>query len=232
MANGHFVPTRTILRDQGNGRREAHQKVPPTVFIVDDDAGLRESLAYMLRSNGFDVGAYDTAEAFLGGFDAAQPGCALADVRLPGMSGIALQRVLSSRGTSLPLIIMTGYADVAMAVTALRHGAYDFIEKPVEPEKLLASVRQALAHDAELRRKRQQHEWARQRLAGLSAREREVLALVVDGAPSKVIAFDLRISQKTVEAHRASIMQKMQADSLAQLIRLGLTAQLSLTAQS
>ncbi len=225
MGNGHFSPTITKqIRYEGRNA-ELQPGFRPTVFVVDDDDAARESLAWLIESIGFAVETYDTAEAFLAAFDPGRPGCALADVRLPGMSGIALQKVLANQGAVLPLIIITGYADVPMAVNALKHGAFDFIEKPYEEETLVGSVRQAVARDQELRQLSLRNACARERLAGLSPREREVLSLVMDGAPSKVIACDLRISQKTVEAHRARIMQKMQADSLAKLIRLGLSAE-------
>lgn len=222
MGNGHFS---TTLGRPGLAPYLPISDGQPTVFVIDDDAGARDSLAWLLEANDLAAETYESAEAFLAAFNPDRPGCVLADVRLPGMSGIALQKQLASQNATLPLIIITGYAEVQMAVSVLKHGAFDFIEKPVDETRLLESVRNGVAHDRQQRHRLSLASGARERFAGLSPREREVLSLVMDGAPSKVIACDLRISQKTVEAHRARIMQKMQADSLAKLIRLGLIAQ-------
>ena len=196
----------------------------PTVFVVDDDRAMRESLSWLLDSVGLRVRSYATAADFLAEHDPAQPGCLVLDVRMPGMSGLDLQSELASRGVELPTIVITGHAEVSMAVRAVKAGAIDFIEKPFSDQLLLDRVRQALEVDLEAREVRRRREDARRRLATLTAREREVLDLVVAGKANKEIASALGVSPKTVEVHRAHVMSKMCVDSLAELIRLTLLA--------
>jgi two-component system response regulator FixJ len=196
----------------------------PTVFVVDDDRAMRESLSWLLDSVGLRVRSYATAADFLAEHDPAQPGCLVLDVRMPGMSGLDLQAELTRRGVELPTIVITGHAEVSMAVRAVKAGAIDFIEKPFSDQLLLDRVRQALEIDLEAREVRRRREDARRRLATLTTREREVLNLVVAGKANKEIASALGVSPKTVEVHRAHVMSKMCADSLAELIRITLLA--------
>ena len=196
----------------------------PTVFVVDDDRAMRDSLSWLLDSVGLRVRSYATAAEFLADHDPAQPGCLVLDVRMPGMSGLDLQAELARRGVELPTIVITGHAEVSMAVRAVKAGALDFIEKPFSDQLLLDRVRQALEVDLEAREVRRRREDARRRLATLTAREREVLDLVVAGKANKEIASALGVSPKTVEVHRAHVMSKMCVDSLAELIRITLLA--------
>ena len=196
----------------------------PTVFVVDDDRAMRDSLSWLLDSVGLRVRSYATAAEFLADHDPAQPGCLVLDVRMPGMSGLDLQAELARRGVELPTIVITGHAEVSMAVRAVKAGALDFIEKPFSDQLLLDRVRQALEIDLEVREVRRRREDARRRLATLTAREREVLNLVVAGKANKEIASELGVSPKTVEVHRAHVMSKMCVDSLAELIRITLLA--------
>jgi FixJ family two-component response regulator len=196
----------------------------PIVFVVDDDRAMRDSLRWLLESIGLSVRTYATATEFLDDHDPAQPGCLVLDVRMPGMSGLDLQTELAQRGAELPTIVVTGHAEVAMAVRAVKAGAIDFIEKPFSDQLLLDRVRQALEIDRQSREIRMRREEARRRLASLSAREREVLGLVAAGKANKEIAAALGLSPKTVEVHRAHVMAKMAVDSLAELIRVALLA--------
>jgi two-component system response regulator FixJ len=196
----------------------------PIVFVVDDDRAMRDSLRWLLESIGLSVRTYATAADFLGDHDPAQPGCLVLDVRMPGMSGLDVQTELAKRGSELPTIVVTGHAEVAMAVRAVKAGALDFIEKPFSDQLLLDRVRQALEIDRQSREVRVRREDARRRLASLSAREREVLSLVAAGKANKEIAAALGLSPKTVEVHRAHVMSKMAVDSLAELIRVAILA--------
>jgi FixJ family two-component response regulator len=196
----------------------------PIVFVVDDDRAMRESLSWLLDSVGLRVRSYATAADFLADHDPAQPGCLVLDVRMPGMSGLDLQAELARRGVELPTIVITGHAEVSMAVRAVKAGAIDFIEKPFSDQLLLDRVRQALEVDLEAREVRRRREDARRRLATLTQREREVLNLVVAGRSNKEIASELGVATKTVEVHRAHVMSKMCVDSLAELIRITLLA--------
>src|SRR5262249_26601663 len=207
-------------------RRPEGRAMPPEpiVFVVDDDRAMRDSLRWLLDSVGLPVRTYATAAEFLADHDPAQPGCLVLDVRMPGMSGLDLQAELSRRGVELPTIVTTGHAEVPMAVRAVKAGAIDFIEKPFSDQLLLDRVRQALELDRDAREVRTRREDARQRLAALTPREREVLHLVVAGKANKEIAFELRLSTKTIEVHRAHVMSKMHVDSLAELIRVALLA--------
>lgn len=194
------------------------------VFVVDDDRAMRDSLRWLLESIGLTVRTYATAAEFLREHQPSQPGCLVLDVRMPGMSGLDLQAELVQRGTELPTIVVTGHAEVAMAVRAVKAGALDFIEKPFSDQLLLDRVRQALEIDRQSREVRARREEARRRLASLSAREREVLELVAAGKANKEVAAALGLSTKTVEVHRAHVMSKMAVDSLAELIRVAILA--------
>jgi two-component system, LuxR family, response regulator FixJ len=194
------------------------------VFVVDDDRAMRDSLRWLLESIGLTVRTYATAAEFLREHQPSQPGCLVLDVRMPGMSGLDLQAELVQRGAELPTIVVTGHAEVAMAVRAVKAGAIDFIEKPFSDQLLLDRVRQALEIDRQSREVRARREEARRRLASLSGREREVLELVAAGKANKEVAAALGLSTKTVEVHRAHVMSKMAVDSLAELIRVAILA--------
>ncbi len=191
------------------------------VHVVDDDLAVRQSLAFLLASDGIPVRLHDSAAAFLGAV--AQPtGCLVTDVRMPGIDGIELLRRLKARGDGLPVIVMTGHADVPLAVAAMREGAVDFIEKPFDDEVFLTAVRAALDRGRRSAERDAVAAEIRQRVAALSERELQVLDELVAGKPNKVIAQDLGISPRTVEIYRANVMAKMQAGSLAELVRTAL----------
>lgn len=196
----------------------------PTVFVVDDDRAMRDSLRWLLESVGLSVRTYATATEFLREYEPSQPGCLVLDVRMPGMSGLDLQAELARRDAALPTIIVTGHAEVTMAVRAVKAGALDFIEKPFSDQLLLDRVRQALEIDRQDREVRRRRAEALRRLESLTAREREVLELVVAGKANKEVAAALKLSTKTVEVHRAHVMAKMGAESLAELIRMAILA--------
>jgi two-component system response regulator FixJ len=196
----------------------------PIICVVDDDAAARSSLSLLLKSLGLAATAYDSAAAFLAGYDPEQPGCLLLDIRMPGISGLELQQQLNQRGALAPIIFITGHGDVAMAVEAMRRGAFDFLQKPFRDQELLDRVQRALTTDRSIREQLREHEALRRRLGSLTAREHDVLDLVAGGVPNKIIAHKLGISQRTVEIHRARVMEKMGADSLAGLVHMILVA--------
>ena len=194
------------------------------VYIVDDDDAIRDSLAFLLEASGISVEAYATAADFLERYRINERACLVLDIRMPGMSGMELQDVLIERGIRLPLIFITGHGDVPMAVEALKKGAVDFIEKPFNDNALLALIDRALRQQEALQEDTQQRSAALARVHTLTPREREVMDMVVTGKLNKTIADQLGISIKTVEAHRARVMEKMQAKSLADLIQMTLGA--------
>ena len=196
------------------------KKTPATVFVVDDDESVRGSLRFLLRSAGLESRAYGSAPEFLTAYEPAQPGCLVLDVRMPGMSGLDLQQELNLRGAVLPVIFITGHGDIPMAVEAMQHGAHDFLQKPFRDEDLIERVRRALAKDAKARAALEEHKAIQARLESLTPREREVLALMVRGKPNKIMAHELGVSQRTVEIHRARVMEKSGASSLAELVRM------------
>ncbi len=196
--------------------------VQPMVHVVDDDGAIRDALVLLLEAAGHSARAHTDAAAFLGSIDPVQPGCVIADVRMPGMSGLDLQRHLREQRIDLPVIIITGHADVSMAVQALKAGAADFIEKPFDEDVLLSSVARALDRGARVYRERRQLDEIGARAATLTPREREVMDLVVQGMPNKAVAVELSISARTVEIHRARVMEKMGAASLSDLVRMAL----------
>lgn len=194
----------------------------PTIYVVDDDEGVRDSLAALLEADGFRVAAYASAEAFLkrGAIDGHA--CLLADVRMPGMDGLELLGRLADQRSVMPVIMITGHGDVPMAVRAMKLGAVDFIEKPFDPEVILASVREAL-RAASTRPSTGGDEDVQRRLQQLTPREHDVLEHLVVGRSNKEVALQLGISPRTVEIHRARLMEKMQADNLAQLVRMAIS---------
>lgn len=189
------------------------------IYLVDDDEALRDSLVWLLESQGFKVEAFVSAEAFLRVWRPEFNGCLLLDVRMPGMSGLELHERLRAHYCTLPVIFITGHGDVPMAVAALKKGAVDFIEKPFNDAELLRIVSQCLANEKESRARRRQDAEVSRRLDQLTQREREVLDLIIVGKLNKQIADVLGISIKTVEVHRARVMEKMAAQSLAELVQ-------------
>lgn len=190
------------------------------VHVVDDDRAVRDSLRWLLEGEGLEVETHASAEDFLAAYTGGRPGCAVVDVRMSGMSGLELQEQLARNHVRLPLVFVTAHGDVALAVRAMRHGAVDFVEKPFADEQLVDAVRRALEMNTRVVTGAEEPALVRARAAALSPRERDVLAAVVDGKSSKVIARELDIALKTVEAHRARIMTKLGVTSLAGLVRL------------
>jgi two-component system response regulator FixJ len=194
---------------------------PVLVHVVDDDQGVRDSLAFLLQSAGFAVRTYDSAAAFLAVAPGLVSGCVLTDVRMPGgMDGLALQRHLATQGSGLAVVVMTGHADVPIAVEALKAGARDFLEKPFDEDRLLAVVREAVAASQRAEEAAQASAGIAARVVSLTPREHEVLQKLVAGLPNKTIAYDLGTSPRTVEVQRARVMEKMGARSLADLVRM------------
>jgi FixJ family two-component response regulator len=197
----------------------------PVVFVVDDDPAMRDSLRWLIESTGLQVETFGDAQTFLARIRPELPGCLVLDVRMPGMSGLDLQAELGRRGIGLPTIVVTGHAEVPMAVRAVKAGAIDFIEKPFSDQLLLDRVRQGIEMDRRERDGRARRAEILRRMSLLTQREREVLDLVVVGRANKEIAAALHLSPKTVEVHRSHVMEKMQASSVAELVRLALVAQ-------
>lgn len=195
-----------------------------TVFVVDDDEAVRTSLKLLLRSVGLPVETSASAQEFLDRFDAERPGCLVLDIRMPGMSGLELQERLNAMHAMIPVVFITGHGDVPMAVEAMQHGAVDFIQKPFRDQDLLDRINQALEKDRENRAGLRERDNIRAHIADLTPREKEVLDLVTAGKANKVIAGDLDVSQRTVEIHRARVMEKMGASSLAHLVRMVIAA--------
>ncbi|NBB17443.1 response regulator [Caulobacter sp. SLTY] len=197
----------------------------PVVHIVDDDEAMRDSLLFLLDAEGLKARGYESAPAFLDRVGELEPGCILTDVRMPQVNGLEMVRRLKAAGVTLPVIVMTGHADLSLAIEAMRAGVIDFLEKPFEDEALLSALRQALSAGAEDLRREQDRLAVQARRAALSAREGEVLEGLLAGKPNKIIAFDLGISPRTVEIYRANVMTKMQAASLSELVRMCLLAE-------
>ena len=192
------------------------------VHVIDDDDALRDSLRFLLASAKFDVETYESAIAFLAALPQIKGGCIVTDVRMPRLSGLELLRRLKSMSIDLPVIVMTGHGDVALAVDAMKEGAIEFLEKPFDDEVLLKAVGVALDRYGKEAKKDAEKAEIRERLISLSQREREVLEGLIAGHPNKVIASDLKISPRTVEIYRAHVMTKMNADSLSDLVRMSL----------
>lgn len=194
------------------------------VYIIDDDDAVRDSLSLQLEATGYEVAAFPSAIGFLEIARTLQPGCVISDVQMPDMDGMELQRRLTDMKLDFPVVIVTGHADVALAVRAMKAGAVDFIEKPFGEQAILESLRHAQTRFAAQRASAQAGATAREKLATLTPREREVFDEMVRGKQNKVIAYDLDISPRTVEVHRARVLEKLEARSLSELVRLALAA--------
>jgi len=195
-----------------------------TIFVVDDDKAVRDSLSWLISSVGLHVETFGSAQEFLDAYDPKRPGCLLVDVRMPGMSGLELQKQLAENPHCLPVIVVTGHGDVQMAVRAMKDGAFDFIEKPYNDQILLDLVQKAVRECERRRTQVTSHQEIQELVDSLTPRERQVMDMIVAGNTNKQIAYALDISDKTVEAHRAKVMEKLQAPSLADLIRKSLLA--------
>jgi two-component system response regulator FixJ len=193
-----------------------------TVYIVDDDQAIRRAMDFLMRSVGLDYEIFHSADDFLAKYTDEFAGCLVLDIRMPGLGGLELQQKLLERDSSLPIIFITGHGDVPMAVEAMQKGAFDFIQKPFRDQELLDRVTEAMKTDREIRSAREERAGVANRIEKLTKREREVLDLVVTGKPNKIIAYELGVSQRTVEIHRARVMEKMEAKSLAGLVRMHL----------
>lgn len=193
----------------------------PTVFVVDDDEAVRRALELLIRSEGLPVDTFASADEFLSCYSPNQPGCLILDVRMPGTSGLDLQEMLLARKITIPVIIITGHGDVAMAVGAVKKGAVDFLQKPFDDQVLLERVRQALELDAEKREAATRQAEFEARLARLTPREREVLELLIAGKGNKEVALQLGLSRKTVDIHRSHVMMKLGVDSLLEIAKMG-----------
>lgn len=195
------------------------------VYVVDDDDAMRDSLKWLLESRGLMVEIYASSEAFLDAFHGGLAGCMVLDVRMPGMSGLELYERLHARASTLPVIFITGHGDVPMAVSALKQGAADFIEKPFNDQEMVGLIERCMKQDRAASEKRAENATAAQRMGSLTQREREVLELIVAGKLNKQIADELGISIKTVEVHRSRVMEKMAVNSVAELVQLVLKSQ-------
>jgi two-component system response regulator FixJ len=191
-----------------------------TVYVVDDDDGMRRALSLLLNTVGYKTAAFASPKEFLDKFKADTTGCLVLDIRMPGMSGLELQQHLNRLGSMLPVIFITGHGDVPMAVQAMKEGAFEFVQKPFRDQDLLDRINHALKLDKENRSTLARHADVLQHYESLTPREKQVMALVVDGAANKVIAIDLGLSERTVEIHRAKVMEKMGARAVAHLVKL------------
>lgn len=194
------------------------------IYVVDDDEAIRRSLSFMLRTSGHKVELFSDGETFLKSAAKLEPGCVLLDIRMPGLDGLEVQKAMADNGILLPIIIMTGHGDVGLAVRAMKAGAIDFVEKPFEKATMMSALEQGFARlgESDIRKLRAQE--AQVRLEVLTARERDVLQGLVDGLPNKTIAYDLGISPRTVEIHRANLMTKLHVKSLSEALRIAFSA--------
>ena len=193
-----------------------------TIFVVDDDPAIRFAMQALLESVDLEHEILSSGDEFLEHVSAERAGCLVLDIRMPGLGGLELQEEMKKRGYALPIIFVTGHGDVPMAVDAMQKGAVDFVQKPFRDQDLLDRIHKALDTDRERREQREQHDVVAERIGRLTNREKEVFDLVVTGKPNKVIAYELGVSQRTVEIHRARVMEKMQARSLADLVKMHL----------
>jgi FixJ family two-component response regulator len=194
----------------------------PVIYVVDDDEGMRRALTVLMTTVGYQAMAFAKPTDFLEKYDPEQHACVVLDVRMPGMSGLEVQQQLNRRGSILPVILVTGHGDIPMAVQAMKDGAFDFLQKPFRDQDLLDRINAAVKQDGENRAMLEQLADLKRRAESLTPREREVMGLVVDGKANKVIAIDLGLSERTVEIHRANVMEKMGARSVAHLVKMHL----------
>ncbi len=218
----HTADEARVVDANSSSAMTESRETEATVFIVDDDPGIRVAMQALLESVGLPHEVYASADDFLAHVGDDRAGCLVLDIRMPGLGGLELQDELARRGNALPVIFITGHGDVPMAVEAMQKGAFDFIQKPFRDQELLQRVREALKSDSEHREQHQLHAQVVERAKRLTKRETEVFDLVVTGKPNKVIAYELGVSQRTVEIHRARVMEKMQARSLADLVKMHL----------
>jgi FixJ family two-component response regulator len=195
-----------------------------TVYVVDDDDGVRRALYTLLNTVGFKTAVYSRPSEFIAQFHPDAPGCLVLDIRMPEMSGLEVQQHLNAIGSMLPVIFITGHGDVPMAVQAMKEGAFEFVQKPFRDQDLLDRINHALSQDAQNRNSLARRAEVLHRIQSLTPREKQVMDLVVDGAANKVIAIDLGLSERTVEIHRAKVMEKMGSRSVAHLVKLQLTS--------
>ena len=191
-----------------------------TVHVVDDDESVRRALSRLLRASGHSVQTFESAQAYLAEASREESGCVVLDLRMPGMNGLALQRHMSDRGFNQPIVFISGQGSIPASVRAMKHGAVDFLEKPLEEDDLLDAVGRAIVLDAELRERRNLNARFRRGLENLTSREYEVMTHVIGGRRNKIIARELDVSEKTVKVHRGRVMKKMEARSLAELVRM------------
>ena len=195
------------------------------IYLVDDEEAVRRSEGFLLRTSGYTVHSFASGDAFLAEAKSLPPGCVLLDIRMPGLDGLAVQQLLNERGADFPVIMLTGHGDIALSVRALKAGAVDFIEKPFQKVELVAAIEEAFDRLDNRERHRLGATEANVRLAVLTPRERDVLDGLVEGLPNKTIAFDLDISSRTVEVHRANLMSKLKVRSLSQMLRIAFAAE-------
>jgi len=195
------------------------------VYVIDDDEAVRDSMGMLLESADLPYRCFTSADSFLGEHDGSQRGCLVLDIRMPGMTGLDLQKQLTQFGSSLPIIFITGHGDVPMAVKAMRQGAFDFLRKPVNEENFLERIANALDRETGDWQQKLDRDQAQQCIAALSEREREVFELVAEGMANKLVASELGISERTVEVHRSQVMKKLGAKTLAQLVRIYLQSE-------
>jgi two-component system response regulator FixJ len=200
--------------------RVEFSELEPIVYVVEDDEGARALVSVLAQSIGVRCQAFETAAEFLERYDSRQPGCLVLDLIMPGMGGLDLQDELNRRGAVIPVIFITGHSDVPTAVEAMQRGAFNYLQKPFKNPDLVDSVRKAIAHDRANRQTLMQVDAIRERLFSLTPREREVLDLIIRGRPNKMMAVDMGLSQRTIELHRSRVMEKMGANSVAQLVRM------------
>ena len=201
---------------------DMHPDQRPTAYVVDDDESIRTLWRWLMESNGIPVKTFATAADFIESYRNGGAGCLVLDLKLPGMSGLELQQYLNRKDVEIPIVFVTGYGDVPAAVSALKGGAVDFIQKPFSHREVLSIIEKAFRRDAEIRGKRARLSIVASRLATLTEREREVLQRVIEGKPNKIIAGELDISMKTVEFHRAKVMEKMSVTSVAELVQIAM----------
>jgi two-component system response regulator FixJ len=196
----------------------------PVVFLIDDDLAVRDALSLLIKSVGLNVIAYEHPQTFLDTYDASQVGCLILDIRMPGISGLTIQEILKQKGYVIPIIFITGHGDIAQCTRAFKAGAVDFLTKPVDEQALIDSLQMAIKSSIELHRQSKRNADVHEKLSRLSDRENEVLHLVVEGMPNKVIADKLKVSTRTVESHRAKLFEKLEVNSLAECVRIQLSA--------